>query len=324
MGNFGNFGLTDYSNTAAAGGAFEGFAKALVDAQDRSMKRQEFQAKMNAAQSQMEREQSQTAIEKKKANIQAAAAGLDPETLQFDPNSPKARHDIAMAKMASDRMGAMNDRVERMRQSRETNQANQAWGRQFGSSSPNTMRLEGAARIMNLIKAAEGGEVKTTKQFLGRLNAEVTALETGKSNFALGSQERTEYDSFIADLNNLKTKMSGMPENTDMRGIISDVKANMQDMSSSYMEAMERQAQQMEEGATDYGYPAIQKKHGLLKKQYSSVFGQWGRPNGMMGGMIPPTAGPSQTQDPFIQKAQSMSPDAANKRIQELKAKAGK
>lgn len=62
--------LIDYSNLAAAGSAFKGFAEGFENAQDRKMKNMEREAQMRALDTRMQREKDQTDIENRRAAIQ--------------------------------------------------------------------------------------------------------------------------------------------------------------------------------------------------------------------------------------------------------------
>lgn len=212
--------------------------------------------------------------------------------------------------------GARNEHQDAMLEKRlrstQEGGAQTAWKGQFGATAPTTQRLEGASRILNLIQAGEEGKIATTKQFLNRANAEVSALETGKNNFALGSQERTELESSAADIQALLNKVFNKQEGTDLGPALKELKANMHDMSDSYMDQAERTATQLEEGAPEYGAESLKKKHGLMKQQYQKVFGHWGRQE--PHGLVPAPAG----------GAAPVGDEAAKvKRLQELKAKAG-
>lgn len=79
--------LTDYSNTAGIGAAFQGFAGAYKDAQDQQMKRQELQSKIMAQQQQMTREATETALKTRVAGLQQGPGG--PTDLQPAPLDPK-------------------------------------------------------------------------------------------------------------------------------------------------------------------------------------------------------------------------------------------
>lgn len=189
--------------------------------------------------------------------------------------------------------GLSNDRMEGMRASREKTQANRGWDKEFGGASPISMRLEGAVRMKNLIGAAQRGEIATTEQFMARANAEMTALETGKNNFALGSQERTEMENGAAQVRGVINKWLGEQKGTDLRKNIAELSANIDDMTGSYMDQAERRAGQMEEGATDYGADVIHSKHEKMKQQYTKALGHWGyQPSGVQS----PGAIPEQSQ----------------------------
>jgi hypothetical protein len=90
MANYGPYNdgfLTDYSGIAAAGSAFKGFAQGLEDADDRRMKKQEFDAKMKADQTRAEREALQQQLDMRKSGYMKSADG----TLVEAPLSPGER-----------------------------------------------------------------------------------------------------------------------------------------------------------------------------------------------------------------------------------------
>lgn len=121
--------LSDYSGLAAAGSAFDAFAKSYGDAQDKSLKRQETQAQMEALKSKMAREADQSKIEALKSGYQKNASGEfeevpmtdrqslehnakffgegamqdpnDPTKVVIDPNTPKVMGIKAMANQRS-------------------------------------------------------------------------------------------------------------------------------------------------------------------------------------------------------------------------------
>ncbi len=80
--------LTDYSNLAAAGSAFQGFADSYQKAQDSQMKRQEHEAQMEAVKSKMQREKDQSELDMMKQGVKRGASGLEEI-----PLSPRQRSD---------------------------------------------------------------------------------------------------------------------------------------------------------------------------------------------------------------------------------------
>lgn len=116
--------LQDYSGLAAAGSAFEGFAKGLNDAQDRKYKRMQTEAEIEAVKAKMQREKDQSAIEAYKGGVILGPDGAserpfsareteaenvklwgeggkkdpnNPGQIVYDPNSAKA-HQIDASK----------------------------------------------------------------------------------------------------------------------------------------------------------------------------------------------------------------------------------
>ena len=80
--------VKDYSDTAAAGAAFNGFAQAFQDAQDRKVKNQETQAKITAMQAQQQRDATDQAIKMKSAGLQQSTPGGE---LTEAPLGPQAQ-----------------------------------------------------------------------------------------------------------------------------------------------------------------------------------------------------------------------------------------
>ncbi len=81
--------LTDYSNLAGAGSAFQGFAQGFQNAQDQKMKRQEMQAKMDAMKADQDRAADEAAIKAKQSGLVKTGPG------QFSdaPVTPKIKLD---------------------------------------------------------------------------------------------------------------------------------------------------------------------------------------------------------------------------------------
>ncbi len=79
--------LQDYSNLAAAGSAFEGFAKGFSDAQDKKMKRMQSEAELEATKAKLERDQDQEKLNLFKEGYKKNASG----DFQEAPLSPRLR-----------------------------------------------------------------------------------------------------------------------------------------------------------------------------------------------------------------------------------------
>lgn len=83
--------VQDYSNLAGAGSAFNSFATAYQDAQDRQVKKQEAQAKLGAMQAQMQRDATDQALKMHAAGYKQGPGG--PTDLQPDALNPKEQSD---------------------------------------------------------------------------------------------------------------------------------------------------------------------------------------------------------------------------------------
>lgn len=208
---------------------------------------------------------------------------------------------------------ASEDSKEKSLDSREKMQAQRQWNGQLGDSSQAIQRLNGATRINDLMDAAERGELKTNQALLGQLNAEISRLETGSQSPALGQAEKTELNSFAAQLGALKDKMSSNVSSVDLKPQIDQIRAVNNNLAKSYVQQAEGAANTLEQGATDSQLEVFKAKHEGLKNRYK--------------GLIAPSAPSSKTLAPEDQQAiswanankESKDPSTAQKAIQILK-----
>lgn len=186
-------------------------------------------------------------------------------------------------------------------------------------------RLDGAAKINDLIESAKSGKVVPNSAFLGQLNAEMSRLETGSQSPGLGASEKTELTDASAKLAKLKEYVTGNPSDIVSPGLIKQAQGTINELSDSYMNTVDNRFETLKSGATDAQQQIIGNKHETLKGQYRKRFGRWAgdsdesaqTPAGM-GATKPPIM---QAQQPKITndvKSQALS--AAQGRLQQLKS----
>lgn len=137
------------------------------------------------------------------------------------------------------------------------------------------MRLDGAGRVYDLINDAAAGKVKTNKAFLGQLNAEVARLETGSQSPGLGQSEKTELVSAAAQLEGLKEKFTGKPEDAVPQAVIQQVKGTMDSMVGSYQDAIHQRYATLSAGLQPSQKPIVEAKKNADIEGYKKKFGYW-------------------------------------------------
>jgi hypothetical protein len=156
-------------------------------------------------------------------------------------------------------------------------------------------RLEGAARVFDLIHDAESGKVVKNKAFLGQLNAEVARLETGSQSPGLGASEKTELLDKKASLEGLIESFTGDPEDAVRPGMIKQVKGTMTSMVDSYQQSIHDRYGTLAAGLTDIQKPIIEQKRLADVASYRKKFGHWApeEPESMGEGLSTPAAAPA-------------------------------
>ncbi len=273
--------VNDYSNLAGAGAAFNSFATAYNDAQDRQVKKQEAQAKLAAMNAQMDRDATDQAIKLKTSDLRKTSTGalediapslkeqnaqslaaqekgmnapeIDETTGKLKPitwNPQSAPMTAARAKETNS-LKPPSTTADKNRDSREKSQAQRQWNSEFSEKGPITMRAEGANRIMKLMDDGEAGKFKTTKAFLGQLNGEIARLELGAQSPALGAQEKTDMNSSAADLHALADKFFNNVSDVDLKKQIQQARGMVTGLRDSYLDAADRKADELMAGATE-------------------------------------------------------------------------
>lgn len=165
-------------------------------------------------------------------------------------------------------------------------------------------RLEGAAKIGELIQAAKSGKVVSNQALLGQLNAEIARLETGSQSPGLGQGEKTELLDASARLGALKDQVTGKPTDAVHPEVLDTAQKMVSELSGSYMKGVDSRMDMLRSGMTPAQQQIVDEKHASLKATYAPRFGGW--------------HGLNESQE-------YMHPGITDKvrRLQELKAKAG-
>lgn len=138
-----------------------------------------------------------------------------------------------------------------------------------------TPRLEGAAKIGELITAAKEGKVVKNSAFLGQINKEVAQLETGSQNPGLGQAEKTELLDKKAQYQAIIDSYLGKPEDAVRPEIINAIEKSISELASSYKKGIDGRMDMLKAGATPAQLDIIQAKHDAIKKTYSKRLNGW-------------------------------------------------
>jgi hypothetical protein len=164
-------------------------------------------------------------------------------------------------------------------------------------------RLEGAAKIGELIQSSKEGKVVTNSVFLHQLNQEITRLETGASAVAEGTIERTSLEDAKAKLAAITDTITGNPTDSVRPEVIDAARKMVEELSSSYQRGIEGRMDYLTSGMTPVQKQIAAEKKASLIKAYAPRLGGW------QGGSQENNAG--------------LSPEK-QKRLEELRKKLGK
>lgn len=156
---------------------------------------------------------------------------------------------------------------------------------------PVRLALEASDRYNKLLTAAQNGKLVPTSQLLRQLSEDQSKLVSGKANYGEGTAEALNSNAYINNLENLKQKISAMPQGYLDPKMASQMKEEAKTLSGGYMDQADRTAQTLLSGATPTQAQVISQRHGGLKKQYEKSFGYWGSPQEYEDTATNPTTG---------------------------------
>ncbi len=146
-------------------------------------------------------------------------------------------------------------------------------------------RLEGAAKIGELIQAAKSGKVVSNQALLGQVNAEIARLETGSQSPGLGQSEKTELQDRKAQLQSYVDSFTGNPSDAVDPRVLDTGGKLVTELSGSYMKGIDSRMAGLKAGMTPHQQAILDEKHNSLKSTYSPRFGGWHGLNEVKGGM---------------------------------------
>lgn len=135
-------------------------------------------------------------------------------------------------------------------------------------------RADGAQKILNLMDAAEKGDVKSNQALLGQLNAEISRLETGSQSPGLGSAEKTEMNDAAAKYHDLLDTLSGNVTGVDLSKKFAQARAMVKDLGGSYMNQIDNRMGYLKAGAQDDQLPIFDAKHKQIQYAYKGLIPQ--------------------------------------------------
>lgn len=157
-------------------------------------------------------------------------------------------------------------------------------------------RLEGAAKIGELIHSARTGKVISNSALLGQLNAEIARLETGSQSPGLGASEKTELLDASAELGAIRDRVTGKPTDAVHPEVLDAADKLITELAGSYMKGIDSRMDLLRSGMSTDQMKIVDEKHGSLKKTYSPRFGGWRGMNEVLG----PKAGDVEDGHEFI------------------------
>jgi hypothetical protein len=151
-------------------------------------------------------------------------------------------------------------------------------------------RLEGAAKIGELIQSARDGRVISNQALLGQVNAEISKLETGSQSPALHAAEKTELLDKSAQMHALVDAITGNPTDAVRPEVLNAAEKLVNELSGSYMSAIDSRMDYLKGGASESQEHVFNEKHDSIKRTYGPRFGHWGdetyerpQPRGLVG-----------------------------------------
>lgn len=188
----------------------------------------------------------------------------------------KSKQDV-LGKLAANPAGMQLARMDLMKQ-----RLNQQVGKEARGSVNNdkmlstyTPRLEGAAKIGELIQSANEGKVVSNQALLGQVNAEIARLETGSQSPGLGASEKTELQDKKAQLQAYVDSISGKPSDAVRPQVLDAGNKLVKELGGSYMKAIDSRMNFIKAGMTPDQQAIADQKHQQIIKDYSPRFGGW-------------------------------------------------
>lgn len=153
-----------------------------------------------------------------------------------------------------------------------------------------SQRLEGAAKINELIQSAQSGKVVSNSALLGQLNAEVGRLETGSQNPGLGQGEKTELLDKKAHLQSIIDSWTGNPTDAVDPKVLQTTAKMVNELSGSYKRGIDSRTAYLKAGMNPKQQGIIDQKQKAMQDTYAPRLGGWGESQGLVGNGQQPAA----------------------------------
>lgn len=177
---------------------------------------------------------------------------------------------LPSAGMAMQRLGLQNDRLNLMTEKEARGSVNNdPMLKQYAP------RLEGAAKIGELIQAAKSGKVVSNQALLGQVNAEIARLETGSQSPGLGASEKTELQDRKAQLQSYFDSITGDPKAAVRPEVLQTGQKLVDELGGSYMKGVDSRMDMLRSGMRPGQQAIVDQKHKSLIDTYSPRFGGW-------------------------------------------------
>ena len=136
-------------------------------------------------------------------------------------------------------------------------------------------RLEGAAKIQELIQAAKSGKVVSNNALLGQLNAEVSRLETGSQSPGLNAAEKTELLDKKAQMQAVIDSYTGNPQDAVSPGNLNAADKMVSELAGSYKKAISARHQVLRAGMAPQQQHIADAKYQAIKDSYTPRLGSF-------------------------------------------------
>lgn len=261
--------LNDYSGLAAAGSAFEGFAKGWSDAEDRKMKRIEQQANLEALKTKMDREKAQTQLDEYKAHVaQKPGGGYEevplsarervkeeadlfskggkaeydesgnpvPGSIKYDPSTLKAKEAEAKIALGQANLGFKQSAAD-SRNVKNEMQANKQYSAEMGGTEK---QLLNANKVLRLVDDIESGKLQSTPQLRSDLSAGLGSLINQGQPATVFSMSHQDFDSAYGRLQKVFQFASGTTGNSMTKAQLHQLKLDVTALQNEF--ALQHQA----------------------------------------------------------------------------------
>lgn len=145
---------------------------------------------------------------------------------------------------------------------------------------PATLLINGADRIQDLLDKVKQGKIVDTGQFINNLTQEQAKLESGKTNFSEGTEERTAYDSGAKRFAALLQKVTANPQSANMPKLLNELQKNIHAMRNAYAENIANQTGILK---SNYSNPKLSAEQERVIRDLTSKYGSKPEPSEFKG-----------------------------------------